>query len=83
MTITEAEQLLADIPEYGWIVEATKQFWSSGDIAKHLSINAGTVRRWCEEGLLPGAVFYGEKLGWRIPRSGILLYLASLRSSTQ
>jgi hypothetical protein len=38
------------------------------------------ARRWCEDGLINGAAFYGEKLGWRMPRSGLLLYLASRRT---
>jgi hypothetical protein len=74
--IQEAERILAQLPEYGWLTSDSKSWWTVSEVAEHLEIGESAVRGWCEKGLIPGAVLHSRQLGWRIPRSGLMLYLA-------
>lgn len=76
MTEQEAEQLLSATPGYGWLINDTRMFWSPADLEPFLGISANTIRRWADSGLIPGAVDFGTA-GWRIPRSGLIIFLAS------
>lgn len=73
-----AEQTLRTIPEYRWLVNSEQPFWSSGNVAEHLAVSPTTVRLWCESGGIVGAAFYGGRIGWRMPRSGLIIFLAGL-----
>lgn len=76
LRIAEAEAILRPIPEYDWLVRAGKQFWKGSEIAEVFGIDSRKVAEWCAAGLIVGATEFGEKLGWRIPRSGLLLFFA-------
>jgi hypothetical protein len=77
--IAAAEQMLAAIPEYAWLVQSGKQFYTAAEVSAALGIGVGAVRALCERGDIAGAVLYGTQIGWRLPRSGLLLYLARLQ----
>ena len=74
-----AEQLLAAIPEYAWLVQSGKQWWTVAEVSEALGIGLGAVRALAERGDIAGAVLYGQQIGWRLPRSGLVLYLARLQ----
>jgi hypothetical protein len=74
--IADAEAILRPIPEYDWLVRSGKQFWKGSEIAEVFGIDSRKVAEWCAEGLIRGATEFGEKLGWRIPRSGLVLFFA-------
>ncbi|HEX9413779.1 MAG TPA: helix-turn-helix domain-containing protein [Ktedonobacterales bacterium] len=76
--LAEAEAVLRQWPEYAWLTESGVQWYRVGDVADHLGMSRETMRAMCERGAIPGAVNYGQQLGWRIPRSGLLRYLAGL-----
>ena len=76
MTAQEAEQILRSTPGYDWLINDTRMFWSPAELEPFLSVSANTIRRWADSGLIPGAVDFGTT-GWRIPRAGLMIYLAS------
>jgi hypothetical protein len=77
--IAAAERLLAAIPEYAWLVQSGKQFYTVSEVSAALDIGVGAVRALAERGDIAGAVLYGTQIGWRLPRSGLMLYLARLQ----
>jgi hypothetical protein len=80
--LREAERVLAAYPEYRWLMGAdgvSKQWWSVADVAAQLDLTADVVRAWCQRGEIPGAVLYEKQVGWRMPRSGLVVYFAKLQ----
>lgn len=65
-------------PDYDWLTKSGLQFWTVSEVAKNLNIGPAAVRARCESGAFDGALFYGVQIGWRIPRSGLIVYLATL-----
>jgi hypothetical protein len=78
MTVEQAQAILARIPEYAWLTSGNEQWYSPGEVAAAMGINAATVRLWCDRGDVVGAINYGGRMGWKLPRSGLLLYFAAL-----
>jgi hypothetical protein len=76
MSLAEAERKLSQLPEYAWITGNPKPWWTVAEVAENLGIGPSAVRGWCEQGLIAGAVLYSRQLGWRMPRSGLVQYLA-------
>ncbi len=74
--ITAAENRLRGVPGYTWLLDSPKQFWTAPEVAEPISVNMNTVKKWCSDGLIPGALNLGAS-GWRIPREGLILYFAS------
>lgn len=75
--IAEAEARLAQRPEFRWLAEAPDTAWFNvTEAARHIGIAASTMRKLCERGDMPGSIYYGPDIGWRIPRSGLVEYLA-------
>jgi len=74
----EAEKILRPRAEYKWLTESGVQFWTVTDVAKNLNIGGNAIRVRCEDKTIKDAIFYGTQLGWRIPRSSLLVYLAEL-----
>jgi hypothetical protein len=70
---------LAKWPEYDWLTQSGESWFKVSDVAEGLGFSRETVRAMCERGAIPGAVFYGQQLGWRMPQSGLLEYLAGLQ----
>jgi len=77
--VQRALSTLRPIPEYAWLVDSEQPWYSVSEVSERTGIGEGGVRGWCERGLIPGAVLYGRQQGWRMPRSGLLLYFASLQ----
>ncbi|MDE1904916.1 MAG: hypothetical protein KGH75_00515 [Rhodospirillales bacterium] len=74
--INAAEALLRNIPEYDWLTKGGLQWWTIPQLAEHLPLGEAAIRARIRE--FPGAQDYGEKIGYRIPRSGVILYLARI-----
>jgi hypothetical protein len=81
--VTELEDAEArlNLPEYQWLLGSTKPFWLVKEVADVLLISTNTVKKWCADGLVPGAVDFGSG-GWRIPRTGLIIFLASRLGKT-
>lgn len=76
MTEQEADQILRSVPGYSWLLNDGRLFWSPTDLEPFIGFNANTIRRWVDAGLIPGALDFGSS-GIRIPRGGLMVYLAS------
>ena len=74
--IAGAETMLRRIPEYDWLTKSNKLFWRSSEIAEIFGIDSRTVIEWCTNGQIRGATGFGDRLGWRMPRSGLLIFFA-------
>lgn len=74
--IDTAERKLAGIPEYSWLTASRNEWWTVSEIAEHLRVGNKTVLAWCAG--IAGATKLSQQAGWRIPRSGLLVYLARL-----
>ena len=81
--VARAEEVLARIPELAPIVSDPRPFWKTGEVAALLGVTDHIVRGWCESGQIRGAIKYEQNVGWRIPRSGLLVFLASRQSGQQ
>jgi len=73
--LEDAEEKL-NLPEYQWLLGSAKPFWVVKEIADTLIVSPNTVKKWCADGLIPGAVDFGSG-GWRIPRTGLIIFLVS------
>jgi len=78
MTVDEALSLLSKFPEYNWLINATKQFWNVSEVAQNLEQSEYLIRSRCKDGSIQGAYALSQQAGYTIPRSGLLLFLASL-----
>jgi hypothetical protein len=81
--VSAAERLLAGIPEFAWLTGSKQQWWTVDEVSDKLGIGPAAVRSLIEHGDIAGAVLYGTRIGWRLPRSGLLVYLARLRREAQ
>jgi hypothetical protein len=77
MTVEQAQEILTKIPEYAWLTASSELWFTTGEVAAALRTSPATVRSWCERGAIAGASDYGGRIGWRMPRSGLLLYFAA------
>lgn len=76
--LREAEQTLGGIPEYAWLTQSGTQWYTVAEVAEAMNVGKDVVRRWCERGQIANAVMYGQQIGWRMPRSGLLLFFAEI-----
>jgi len=81
--VERAEALLAGIPELASIVRDPRPFWKASEVAAMLGVTDHIVRAWCDSGQIRGAIKYDVNVGWRIPRSGLLVFLAARRAGGQ
>lgn len=72
-------------PEDAWLFTGQKWYRSS-EVAEQLALSEDTVNRLADAGLIPGAILHGElgtgsrrRAGWRLPRSGLIVYMARIR----
>jgi Helix-turn-helix domain len=77
------EQYLRELafPEDAWVLDGPP-FYTATEVADHFGVTAGGVRSLAERGEFPGALLLSARSGWRIPRSGLIAYLARLRRET-
>ncbi len=78
MTLAEAETLLRPIPEYGWLLNSGQQWYKLEELQTITGIGPAAWTKRCEDGRVPGAVNHGYGVGWRAPRSGLLIYFGRL-----
>lgn len=76
--VQEAERWLGAIPEYDWLTTSGQQWHTAAEVSEHIAVAKDAIRRWCERGQIAGAVLYGQQIGWRMPRSGLLLHFARM-----
>ena len=74
--IAEAQRLLASIPEYHWLTQSDQAWFTVAEVAPNMAVSKETVRGWCEAGQIKHATLYQQQVGWRMPRSGLLLFFA-------
>jgi hypothetical protein len=74
----QAEDRLAERPEYEWLTGSATEWFITAEVSRHTGVSRNTVRFLCESGRIPGAVFYGPDIGWRIPRSGLIEFFSGL-----
>ena len=44
-------------------------FLTTGQLARQLGVQAQTVRGWCEDGKIPGALLVGDR--WMVPADAV------------
>lgn len=76
--VREATQALAPFPEYDWLTKSGTQWYTVAEVADQLAISKEAVRGWCERGLIVPANLYGQQIGWRLSRSGLLVFFARI-----
>lgn len=76
--LAQAESALRLRPEFTWLTGDLASWRNVSDVAAGAGVTRATVNKWCEEGLIPGAIYY-EGIGWRIPRSGLIEYFANVQ----
>lgn len=76
--VREAERILQATPEYDWLARSGQQWYTVAEVATAVAVSKALVRAWCERGQIAGAVLYGQQIGWRLPRSGLLLFFAEI-----
>ncbi len=71
------------IPEDAWVLGG-QQWYTATEAAEHMAVSDEYVRRLAERGAIPGALMHDVKrIGWRLPRSGLIAYIAAQRRATQ
>lgn len=74
--LAAAEAMLARRPEFDWLTKSAEAWYTASQVAAGAGMSPVTVRKLCERGEIPGAVYYGPDIGWRMSRSGLVEYLA-------
>lgn len=83
--MTDDEKYLRDsgFPEDAWVLSG-QQWYTAIEVAEHLGFSDEYVRRLAEGGRIPGAILHdARRIGWRLPRSGLIAYLAEQRRNTE
>ena len=69
------------IPEDAWVLSG-QQWYATSEAAKYLGVSADVIRAAADRGAIPGAILHEARVGWRLPRSGLIHYLADQRRKT-
>lgn len=78
--LAAAEAQLAQRPEFAWLFEPGHGPWyQAAEVARGAGVARDTARDWCKDGKIPGAIYYGEDIGWKIPQSGLVEFFTSLQ----
>src|SRR5262245_41069916 len=82
-TVSNDEDYLRALarPEDGWVLSG-RQWYTALAVSEHLAVSDEYVRRLGERGQIPGAILHERRVGWRLPRAGLITYLAQLRRHT-
>ena len=71
----KARRTLKRLPEYSWLFsDGTPDWWTVDQVAERLAVSKKTVYGWCAH--IIGARAAEGKAGYRIPRSGLTIFLA-------
>jgi hypothetical protein len=77
--ISQAEAYLRSYPEFDWLTKNGQQWFRTQEVSDGLGIGEAAVRAICDRGEIDGAINYGKPIGWRMPRTGLIMYLAGLK----
>lgn len=78
----EAEEYLraCRVPEDAWILESQQSFFKMHQVAGRLfGMEETAIRALLRSGQIPGAVMPTKYVGWSLPRSGLIYYMAQVR----
>jgi hypothetical protein len=84
--LAEAERYLRSVgwDEDRWILDEGSQWLRVGELEGRLfGLAANSVSKLAQTGQFPGAVLPSQQAGWRIPRSGVIYYIAQRRRETE
>lgn len=73
------EKSLSIRPEYNWLTQNPSPWRNMSEVATGMGVSRQTIKSWCERGQIPGAIDYGQDIGWRMPRSGLIEFIANLQ----
>lgn len=75
----EAFLKMLNLPEDDWIIKHGQQYFSIGEVVDKLfGLEVNGIRKRAEDGAIPGAIQLDER-HWRLPRSGLIYYIAEQR----
>jgi hypothetical protein len=84
--LDEAEAYLREknLGEDRWILDEGQPWLKISQLGNHLfGLNAPTIGKLAEKGEIPHAALLSSQGGWRLPRSGIIYYIAQVRRSME
>jgi len=79
----EREQRLHERPEHAWLFTPSDGWYNASQVARGLGLTRPTVAAMCKRGEIPGAIWYGDDIGWRMPRAGLIEFLVQRLDSQQ
>lgn len=85
-TLEEAERYLRQkgVPEDGWVLNSGQLFYRVSEVeGKLFGLNGDAIRTLASSGQVPNAVQPSQQVGWRLPRSGIIFYIAQVRRAQE
>ncbi len=81
--MNEHEEMLRGRPEHAWLFTPNDGWYNATEVARGLGLTRKTVAEICKRGEIPGALWYGEDIGWRMPRAGVIEFIAQRLNSQQ
>jgi hypothetical protein len=84
--MTDEEQYLRQLgyPVDEWILDTGQQWFRAVEVGEGLGLSHDVITKLAEGGAFPGAVLHDTKrVGWRIPREGVIHYLYEQRKRTE
>ncbi len=85
MSMSQDEEYLRSLayPQDAWVLGG-QQWYTALEAAEHLGVSDEYVRRLADKGAIPGAILHDvRRVGWRLPREGLIAYLATQRRHTE
>lgn len=78
-TIKKADAILRRTKEGAIIADALSQpgYLSVADASKIAGVGLHAIRKWCLDKKIEGVQYHEGSVGWLIPATGLLVYLAS------
>lgn len=81
--MSDIERRLQAQPEYAWLFKPSDGWYNVAETARGLGVSRTKVTEWCKEKVIPGVIYYGEDVGYRLPRSGLIEFLAQRLNGQQ
>lgn len=67
-----------------WITRDDRPWWKLSQLERQLfGMEAEALRQAVMRGEMPGGVLVNQQAGWRVPRGGVLQYLARIRQQQE
>lgn len=80
--LKQAEEFLRrrGVPEDQWLLESGQQYYAVAELkGSLLGLSDDAINAALNRGEFPNATLPSRQMGWRIPRSGVIYYLAVRR----